>query len=357
MSNTKDKGADTGSAVEDTMEDSQVLQEAVFNERIVKHDALGKLRLRMPTLAIQRKIEADVRGYKKVLLSTKDTVDGKSVPAYKSKQVMMKEYIEAGWWSLEKEQERTDLLQRQISLVAELEILGFESEESLIDELHVIRDQLLSGFGDDASGELMEVVEEVCSPGGEMTMENRKLLLANSTSTDVDDAIDALALYQRMYESYIDLLSITTKVAEIETEYSNLFADSWQEQLQYFQRLCQLYHCITKADTDEHLWETPFDIETETSVADIRWLFNELNDFLQGITEDVQERRRKYDFFGQWTGERSSTEELPVEEMSKSDGEEPEKMPETSSEVTVTTVPSPTTDTSTLSTGSDSIDG
>jgi len=81
--------------------DAQILEETVFNERLVTHPKLGQIRLRLPNLEIQRKIDAVGRAKKKFLKEAQDTVtaeDGKvtRVQAYKSRDQLAKEYAELG---------------------------------------------------------------------------------------------------------------------------------------------------------------------------------------------------------------------------------------------------------------------
>ena len=58
----------------DTMEDQQILQEVALNERIITHPTFGKVRLRFPTLPIQRKIDTAARIRKKELRTSFDEI-------------------------------------------------------------------------------------------------------------------------------------------------------------------------------------------------------------------------------------------------------------------------------------------
>jgi hypothetical protein len=356
MTNEFDETVVDETAVDTDMEDSQILQETVFNQRIVNHRKLGAVRLRMPTLGIQKKIERSVRKHKKQLLAAKDEVEGKLVPAYRSKEALRREYIESGWWSEEKEERREEVQQEQIALVAELEVLGFESEEKIIRELMDVRKKLLDYFDEEEHEELRDHITMIVNPGYETTPEDRRKILDAATSTDVDELLDDLLVAQRMYKLYYELIKLSSEATELEIEYTNLFADSWQEQLQYFTRLAQVYYCTERVVDDSPIWPTMDDIENEQDTDTVRWLFSELNDFWQGVSDEVREKRSKYDFFAPVTEELQSSDESPEEEPSKSDGQSVETEPISSTEVTDTMELSPRT-TSISVTGSNSTDG
>ena len=119
-------------------EDREILEQTVLNEKIVTHPKLGKIRLLMPTLDIQRKLDAAHRAKKKELRSATDKVadpdnPGKFLekPAYKSKDILLREYKDAGWWSNEQDTNLQELQQKQLEIVAQLELLDFESLEDL----------------------------------------------------------------------------------------------------------------------------------------------------------------------------------------------------------------------------------
>src|SRR5213079_1705649 len=116
--------------------DLQILQETTFNERLVTHPKLGKIRLRMPTVEIQRKIDAVGRAKKKQLKEAKDTITDEQgnvtkVPAYKSREQLSKDYAELGWWTDSEKTRLTELGEQHVQLLTELELLGFESDASI----------------------------------------------------------------------------------------------------------------------------------------------------------------------------------------------------------------------------------
>lgn len=356
MTNEFDETVVDETTVDTDMEDSQILQETVFNQRIVNHRKLGAVRLRMPTLGIQKKIEMAVRKHKKRLLAAKDEVEGNLVPAYRSKEALRKEYIENGWWSEGKEERRDEVQQEQIAIVAELEVLGFDSENQITTDLLKVRRKLMDAFDEEEHEELRDHINVITSPGYETTPADRKQILDAATSTDIDELLDDLLVAQRVYKLYYELMRLSTEATELEIEYTNLFSDSWQEQLQYFTRLAQVFYCTERVIDETPIWSSMEEIENEQDTETVRWLFSELNDFWQGISDEVRSKRGKYDFFAPVTEEQESSEDLQEATPSKSDGLSAENEPTSSTEVTDTMELSPRT-TSISVTGSSSTTG
>lgn len=325
------------------MENQQILQETVFNERIVEHPTLGRIKLRVPNLAIQRKVDAVVRNRRKALLSAYEQIEDPEnpgqmirVPSFKSKDELLKEYATRGWWSPEQEAERERLSQEQVRLITELELLGFTSDEDIIQDLVDIRDELIQHFaGVETEPDFDELIIQITTPGVEAVYEDLQRIRASATSTSVDDALDMLNIKQRTYQAYASYLEVTSDAVSLEAEYNNLFADSWQEQLQYYQRLAQLFYCTENAETGERLWKDVMDIENDISVDNLRWLFNELTMFWQGVSDEARERIAKYDFQPRLAKEEAeSSEDSQGQPTSNLDGDLPENEPIPSTPVT-----------------------
>lgn len=330
------------------LESQQILEETVFNERIVTHSKLGEIRLSMPTLAVQRKIETAVRGRRKYLLAAEDTIEDATAPngfrkvrSFKSREALMKEYMELGWWSAENEKERKELMDKQVSLITELELLGFDSDDSIFTKLQEIREDLLKHYTKDSEEssqtQLTEIIHRITTVGENMSNEDRDLLITNAASTEVDDLLDAVAIQQKLYSSYIKLLETTTKFTEIEAEYSNLFSDSWQEQLQYYQRLAQVFYCTERVVDKTPIWSSIDEMEAEPNLDLIRWVFGELNAFWQGLGDETRKRLDKYNFFSLQTEQPKTLDISQDQIISKSDGEAPENLQKDSLEATDTT--------------------
>jgi hypothetical protein len=354
-------------------ESQQILQETVFNEKIVEHPKLGRIRLRMPTLATQRKIESAIRGKRKYLLAAEDRIEDPSSPsgyrkvrAFRSRDALMKEYIENGWWSEALEEERKKLVERQIELVAELELLGFEDDNKIMENVEAIRTELVEHFekpgADDSpdieepSKEIIEAIDRLVMLDEPLDPKDEQLMLEHAVSTDVDDLLTRLKKERRLYNRYLEFVRNISRSTELETEYTNLFADSWQEQLQYSQRLAQVFYCTEKADTHEPVWPSIDAIEAEQNIDLIRWVFGELSAFWQGLSDEARERMSKYDFFSRMPVQSPRSEELPAPEESSIDGLQQESEPTSSTEASVTTDQSQT-DKSSSVTGSDSTTG
>jgi len=320
------------------LEDQQILQETIANERIVTHPYLGDLRFTVPTLAIQRKIDQAVRGKRKQLLSTYIDIDDpevpggkRKVPAFKSKEVLAREYSELGWWTEEQELKRQELTKDQVKTITELELLGFESDSALFEQFMEIREDLLSHFAEhDELDALTETIFAVTTAGGEVSKDSYTILLNKALSTDVDEWVDELMMVHRIYELYLELVKGSAALAEIEAEYMSLFNDSWQEQLQYYQRLSQVYHCVEKLENGDSLWENLDAVEEETDIELIRWVFTELNAFWQGLTEETRERMNKYSFMPRLTVEQESSDDSQSQPDSKNDGDSLESEPTSS---------------------------
>lgn len=323
------------------LEDQQILQETVANERIVTHPHLGKLRFTVPTLAVQRKIDEAVRAKRKQLLNTYITIDDsevpggkRKVPAFKSKEVLAREYSESGWWTEDQELKRQELTKDQVKTITELELLGFESDSVLFEQFVEIREDLLAHFADHEELEsLTETIFGATTAGAESPAEFYTSLQNKALSTDVDEWIEELTLAHRLYELYVELVEDSTALAEIEAEYMSLFNDSWQEQLQYYQRIAQVYHCVEVMKDSSSIWDSLDAVEEEKDIELIRWVFTELNAFWQGLTDETRERMNKYSFMPRLTVEQESSDDSQSQPDSKNDGDSLESEPTSSTPV------------------------
>jgi len=329
----------------ESMEDRQILQEIALNERIITHPRFGAVRLKFPTLPIQRKIDAASRLRKKELRSAFDEIEDPSdsskkikIPAYKSREALRKEYTELGWWSEDKDKEIEELSSEQINLLTELEILGFKSAEDLTDDLQELQEQLQDYFGEEATGELLEHILLVAAPiEGDFPTSSEQVLLDAATSTDVDDFITTARALRRVLNSFLALRRLQIKQVELQAEESSLFGDSWQEQLQYFTRIAQLFFCMSGVEDGKPLWKSLKAVEEEEDVDTIRWAYSELSAFWQGLSDEVRARMDKYNFLFRRKEEPESSDESLEETQPSSDGELATPEPIFSSEATDTT--------------------
>jgi len=312
-----------------TLSDNQILQEISKNERILEHPSLGKIRLRFPTLEIQRKIDNLVRTKKKILKETKDEIPDPSapngikyIPAYKSREVLLKEYIDLGWWSKEQEEKLDELSRNQILLMAELELLGFEDENHIYAGINEIRETLLKTVVENAEDKerARTSIVNVTVLGSAPPEEDIKFIKENAPSTDTDELINNIFILNRLFNAYSKLAQNYSELIKLQAEQSSLFADSWQEQLQYFTRLAQVYYCVELADEKAPLWSSILELEEDPNSEKVMWAFNELAMFWQGITDDTREKVNKYSFTVRRNTEPQHSEELPEETKSLNDG-------------------------------------
>lgn len=321
-------------------EDSQILSEIVSNERIVEHPTRGKIKFRFPTLQIQRKIDAATRQRKKILRETVDQIPDPSspsghriVPAYRSRQVLEHEYKESGWWTDEMDSKLNELSNLYIGYVTKLEILGFESIDSTIDELDDIRSQLnglVSSDNDDEANEILNSILRLTTPNVEVTSVDTTRIRDAATSTDVDTILDRAEVLRDQYLSYTEMVKIYNEVSKLDQEKNSLFADSWQSQLEYYTRLSQVFYCVSSGDESKPLYEKIEDIESEQDTDFVSWLFTELQALWQGLTDESRERMGKYSFTRRLSTDKSSSEESDAQPEIKVDGDLLEKMPSTS---------------------------
>jgi len=337
---------DTHDTVTEDLELQEVLEETVFNERIVKHHKLGEIKLRHPTLAVQRKIDSAVRAKRKQLLTATDEItndDGTTqrVPAFKSREALMKEYSSLGWWTPEQELKRNELNEQQLTLITTLEVLGFKTEEDLYDQLNSARQKLQEHFEDIDDKELSEELElavlRITVPGEEPAGEDYQLVHKHATSSDVDNIIEELKDTHRLTSTYYQLIKITSELASLETEYMSLFSDSWQEQLQYYQRIAQVYYCSTIVSTGNPLWPNIEAVENDEDITLVRWVFTELTAFWQGITPEMREKMKRYNFMERLIERPESSEDSLDQPESNEDGSSQENKPTPSTEVMDTT--------------------
>lgn len=330
-----------------TPEDRQILHETVTNEKLVTHPTLGLVRLKMPTLEIQRKIDSAARARKKYLKEAKDKVEDseapggfKFVPAFRSKEQLKKEYSDLGWWTQEQEDELQDLIRQQMNLLTQLELLEFDSEEEIYEMLKECQDKLLELFKD--FPEIRPIIIKITIPGIPTLSQDETTLKEKATSTEVDDLLDTVTKFQEQYTNYADLAKLFNELSTIQNEYNSLFSDCWQEQLQYYIRLAQVFYCTEKADTNKPIWESIDGLEKDKDLEIVRWVFGELTAFWQGLSDELREKMAKYGFTNRRSEKDSYSEDSPDPSKLSVDGELQEKSPESSLTPTITADQSPT---------------
>ena len=329
-------------------EDRAILTEIVTAEKIVEHPTKGRIKFRTPTLEIQRKIDTVARAKKKMLRDATDRIPDpeapngyRIVPAYKSKDVLAKEYEALGWWTSDNEQRAQELNGKYSSLVTKLELLGFESEHQIYRELVDQQLRLLKLFEGHPDLAVKQAIARLTSVDKPADFADIKLLREQASSTEVDELLEDIEVQRALYDAYLDLAKIHVELINMESERNSLFSDSWQEQLQYYTRLAQVYYCSSYEETNKPLYESIDVMEQETDLDFIRWIFTELQAFWQGITGETRERLRKYDFTARLNSEKSLSEESPVQPESNKDGDSVENLPIPSLEVSDTSDQSP----------------
>ncbi|MBU8920981.1 MAG: hypothetical protein KOO63_03890 [Bacteroidales bacterium] len=315
--------------IQEVTEDSQILEETVLNERLVTHPQWGEVRLSMPTLKTQRKIDAISRSRKKMLLNSFDEIpgsDGETVrmPAHPSHETLRKQYLEAGWWTEEREQEMDEASDFHVDKLAYLESLGFESEEecdTVADKARVQLFKIFEAEEEGVSDELEAALAIVTDVGVRYDVEAETEVRAAAPSTEVDDILQELSMQREMYHAYVELIEAYNALLAIQSEHTSLFMDSWQEQLKYYIRLAQVHYCIERVETGESLWPSVEAMELEEDSELIGWAFNELSAYWQGLTDESRERMKKYDFIYGRSGRPESSDDSPDLQESKTDGE------------------------------------
>lgn len=323
--------------------DSQILEETIFNERLVNHPKLGQIRLRFPTLEIQRKIDAVGRAKKKFLKEAQDTItaeDGTVTKgqAYKSREQLAREYADLGWWTDTEKFKLQDLQEQHVQLLTELEILGFESDTAIWSETKEIFERLGELCQTEANtvpDEVLNVLNAITTPGYVIRPTEINIIKEHSTTTEVDDLLDKLVVLHKQYNTYIKLALVFSDLVALQSQQSQLFSDSWQDQLQYYLRLAQVFYCTERTETHKPIWESLNAIESEQDISLIQWIFGELNSFWQGISSETREKMNKYSFTNPRNTENSSSEDSPVPQESLLGGEPQIKVPESSIAVTV----------------------
>ena len=332
--------------VDKTASDNQLFQEVAKNERIIEHPTFGKVRLRFPTLEIQRKIDALVRTKKKVLKEAKDEIPDPSapsgvryVPAFKSREMLLKEYSDLGWWSSEQEARLNELSKTQIVLMAELEVLGFEGEDEIFQEINDIREKLLANIVENVEDreEAKRAVFSATIVGSDPPEQDVKFIRDNATTTETDELLERVFELNRLFTAYSRLAQNYSELLKLQAEQSTLFADSWQDQLQYFTRLAQVYYCIQTVEGHNPLWPTLTELEADSDSEKVMWAFNELAMFWQGITDETRDKVEKYSFTLRRNTEPQQLEDSQENQNSLSDGSTQESEPIPSLEVSDTT--------------------
>lgn len=220
-------------------------------------------------------------------------------------------------------------------MLTRLEILEFESEERIYQDLAEAR-KTNKAFEEQTTDEIKETIFRVALVGGEAEYNDLTLLKEKASTTEVDDILDEIKIIRAQYDCYLALANVHVELLKLESERSALFSDSWQEQLQYYIRLAQVYYCSEYADTKKPLYPTIDDLEREVDLEFVRWVFTELQAFWQGISTEARNRLSKYSFTDRLNSNKSSQEESPVQPESNKDGDSVTKQQIPSSEATVT---------------------
>lgn len=331
-------------------EDQEILSELVLNERIVEHPTKGKIKFRTPTLEIQRKIDTLARSKKKMLRESTDKIPDpdapngyRIVPAFKSNDTLTREYDALGWWTKENDEQLLKISNEYTEYLTRLEVLGFESEDNIYIQIADLKERLIKLFEEGMTDEIKETINRVAVMGGDAEYVDTQFLKEKALSTEVDDIVDEVAIYRRQYECYLALAKAHMQLVTLDSERNALFSDSWQDQLQYYIRLAQVYYCSEFAETRTALYPTIDDMERETDLEFIRWIFSELQAFWQGISSEARDRLSKYSFTGRLNLKKSSSEESPVQPESSKDGDLATKQPQDSLPPTVISDPLPIT--------------
>jgi hypothetical protein len=318
--------------IDNKAEDTQILQETAANERVVNHPQFGEVTLVIPTLSLQRQIDAATRAKKKALLNAVDEIPdpkkpGKTirVPAYKSRNALEVEYARVGWWSEDNTAELDAANSQYLASLTKLELLGFESEEEIFSRVVDIRKGLQTDFEnvEEFEEEIQPRIIALTSPALSEDYDNTidAYLREKAESTRVDDLLEELKDAYMLYRAYLDVVHHYAELIRLQNEHNALFEDSWQNQLQYFGRLVQVFHCTSRKETGEPLWDSLDSMEGEENLDLIRWAFSELTAFWQGLTDEARARAEKYDFIFGPTVSNESTEESPSRPAPKPDGE------------------------------------
>lgn len=322
--------------------DQQILEEIVTNEKIVYHKKFGDVRLLMPTLDLQKHIDRAVRTRRKELRRATDTVEAEDgttekIPAYKSREALAREYRELGWWTDSEDLKMQELTANVVNKLTELELLGFVDEDTIYENMADLRVQLEEEFAEHESFEkVWAAVQKMTSVTASYDHETETFLRREALSSTVDDLLDKVLIERRTYDAFVEILGVQTQLLQLQAEYMNLFSESWQEQLQYFTRLAQVFFCARKADDGSSLWPSIDAIEKEQDVDLVRWVFGELDAFWKGFSDEVRDKMEKYNFIYGRSDQNQSSDDLPVPPESSEDGAVVENTQEISSEVTDT---------------------
>lgn len=324
-------------------EDRQILNETINSQKVVNHPTYGSIRFKMPTLEIQRKVDSVARTKKKVLREATDFIPDpenpekqKAVPSFKSKQVLEKEYQANGWWTTENEEKLTELTNNYVGYVTQLELLGFESQESIYEDLADARQKLATLVN--LTDEVETALSSLVLIGRDDYSAEKKIIMEAATSTEVDDILKEVDVLHRQFQSYAELAKIYGDLVRLEQEKSSLFSDSWQHQLEYYIKLAQVFYCTERVEDSTALFENVEAIEQYDDVEFVGWLMAELNALWQGLSDDYRERMGKYGFTDRLSTEKSSSEESLAQTESSQDGDSVEKVQTPSLEPTDTQV-------------------
>lgn len=305
-----------------TTEDRQLEDELVFNERVIEHPQLGKVKLSRPTPRQTRLIAEEKRKQQH-----RDYQDDSIL----SRSQMEKLAMKRGDWSEEQSERMNFLYGRVAEIMSVLHFAEFENFEDIINEYEDIQAKLEDMFSDNE--EVLASVERYFDLDSERDNADLILIRKSASSSDVEDLLkDAdfirtqLTLLEELGDSRQELNGLIQKSVF-------LFGDTIEARAENVQKMAELFYCVRDAETGDKLWDS-VDAVWDEDAETIRSLRQEMFYFINGITDQLREMLGDTGFTARVIDTSDSSDDSPDHPKSSSDGESQESEQTSSSEAT-----------------------
>lgn len=309
--------------------DTALEHELFYNERIVTHPILGRIRLARPTLE-QDKFIAEERRRQ----FQRDLRD----PDIMSKDQLEKLAIERGMWAADMDKRIEDLTARTGEAMGLLDSLGFKDFDTVLGQYREKVDEIVACFPDpeditepNTARELREAVAKYFALTDERpTFKERAYITDNATSSAVEELMDEAEVLRTQLDLLKQMAEVTRELQDLQRKRTRIFMDSVESRADRTEQLATVYYGCSKADTGERLWPT-FDDMRRAKIDEVDFVLTEYHMFTNGVTDEFRATLAKYGFHQRLGDTIGSSDDSPAQPSTNSDGESVENVPTSSS--------------------------
>ncbi len=308
------------------MEDKILEQELVSNQRFTYHAGLGPIIIARPTPALERKIAEERR---KVYHT--DLKDSSVLTSEEVSRILN----ERGVWSADDDERLAGLTTDSAELMTRLTALGYESPSLLYLAIIKAKGALTSQYGEDITPEISEALERVFDMDTELVHDDLKLLVTNSTNSDMHELISDVQGFVLQMEMLREFADVKVELGDLLETHTKFFGDTIEARGAQVERMARVFFCM-RTPEGESLWDTLDDMWNEKPEI-VAWCSSQLYYFEYGISDEYARALQTHGFMGRVTDTEDTSESSQGHPESNSDGELPESEPPSSSESEVPT--------------------